>query len=111
MHDMSTIVQPISLLVSDERDRAAKIHGECFYTYHDGYGVIAEEAQEARDCLDRVEVVLQQLLRAIREDRSKVMVDLSGYIRDTAVHGAAELVQVAAMCEKMTATVKEVRKI
>ena len=42
-HDMTTIVQPLNLLVSDELDRASKIHGATFASPHDGFGVIAEE--------------------------------------------------------------------
>ena len=41
-HDMTTIVQPLNLLVSDELDRAFKIHGETFASTHEGFGVIAE---------------------------------------------------------------------
>ena len=41
-HDMTTIVQPLNLLVSDELDRASKIHGETFASAHEGFGVIAE---------------------------------------------------------------------
>ena len=53
-HDMTTIVQPINLLVSDELDRASKIHGETFASAHEGFGVIAEELQEVGDELEIV---------------------------------------------------------
>ena len=52
MHDMTTIVQPINLLVSDELDRASKIHGATFASPHEGFGVIAEEVQEVGDELE-----------------------------------------------------------
>lgn len=42
-HDMTTIVQPLNLLLSDELDRASKLHGETFASTHEGFGVIAEE--------------------------------------------------------------------
>lgn len=106
-HDMTTIVHPLNLLVSDELDRATKIHGETFTSPHEGYGVIAEEVQEAGDALEIAESVMKQLLLAIREEKPKSMIDLADYIRDQAVNAAAELVQVAAMCEKMTRTVKQ----
>lgn len=104
-HDMSTIVQPINLLVSDEYDRAANLHGAVFASPHEGYGVIAEEVQEAGDALEIAESVMKQLLLAIREEKPRSMIDLADYIRDQAVNAAAECIQVAAMCEKMVRTV------
>lgn len=106
-HDMTTIVHPVNLLVSDEYDRAAKLHGAVFASPHEGYGVIAEEVQEAGDALELAEAVMRQLLIAIREEKPRAMIDLADYIRDTAVNAAAECIQVAAMCEKMTRTVRK----
>ena len=54
-HDMTTIVHPINLLVSDEYDRAAKLHGAVFASPHEGYGVLAEEVQEAGDEADLID--------------------------------------------------------
>lgn len=106
-HDMMTIVHPINLLVSDEYDRAAKIHGAVFASSHEGYGVIAEEVQEAGDDVELIESVMYQLLNAIRQENKQAIRDYADYIRDKAVNGAAELVQVAAMCTKLVRTVSE----
>ena len=106
-HDMTTIVHPINLLVSDEYDRAAKLHGAVFASPHEGYGVLAEEVQEAGDEADLIDAVMRQLLLAIREEKPSSIVDLAECIRDKAVSAAAERVQVAAMCEKMVRTVRE----
>lgn len=106
-HCMSTIVNPVKLLVSDEYDRAAKLHGAVFASPHEGYGVIAEEVQEAGDALELAESVMRRMLLAIREEKPSAIIDLADYIRDTAVNAAAECIQVAAMCEKMTRTVRE----
>ena len=105
-HCMLTIVNPVNLLVSDEYDRAAKLHGAVFASPHEGYGVIAEEMQEAGDALELAEAVMRQLLLAIREEKPKAIIDLADCIRDQAVNAAAESIQVAAMCEKMTRTVR-----
>lgn len=105
-HDMTTIVQAVNLLVSDEYDRAAKLHGAVFASPHEGYGVIAEEVQEAGDALELAEAVMRRMLLAIREEKPSAIIDLADYIRDTAVNAAAECIQVAAMCEKMTRTVR-----
>lgn len=104
-HDMTSIVHPINLLASGEYDRAASIHGEVFASTHEGYGVIAEELQEAMTEAERACAVMCQLLKAIRDEKRQTIFDLTDYIRDTAVNGAAELIQVAAMCEKMRRTV------
>ena len=106
-HDMTTIVHPINLLVSDELDRASKLHGETFASTHEGYGVIAEEVQEVGDALELAESVMRQLLLAIREEKPRAMIDLADYIRDAAVSAAAEMIQVAAMCEKLNRTIQE----
>ena len=63
IHDMTPIIHPLNLLVSDELDRASKIHGETFASTHEGYGVIAEEADEAYDEYED----LDRLLSCFRE--------------------------------------------
>lgn len=104
-HDMTTIVQPINLLVSDELDRASKLHGAVFASAHEGFGVIAEEVQEVGDELEIVEGNLSTMLAFIREGDGQRIADVADCLRDRAVNAAAELVQVAAMCEKMARTV------
>lgn len=110
MHDMTTIVHPLNLLVSDELDRASKLHGETFASAHEGFGVIAEELQEVGDELEIAEGNLSTMLAFIRDEDKQRIVDVADCLRDRAVNAAAELVQVAAMCEKMTKTIKEEMK-
>lgn len=107
MHDMTTIVHPINLLVSDEYDRATKLHGAVFASPHEGYGVLAEEVQEAGDEVDIIDAVMRQLLLSIREEKNQAIADYANYIGDRAVQAAAELIQVAAMCEKLVRTVQD----
>lgn len=109
-HDMTSIVHPINLLVSDEYDRAARIHGAVFASTHEGYGVIAEEIKEAGDEWEETEKGLRHLLNAIQRESMKDIIDIADSIRDRAVNGAAEMIQVAAMCEKMVKTIKEAVK-
>lgn len=106
-HDMSTIETPLNLAVNAEYQRAAELHGHTFATLHDGFGVISEEVQEAKDCFGYIKLIVAQMLRAIREDNPRAIADNANHIRQHAVTGAAELIQVAAMCEKMLETVKE----
>lgn len=105
-HDMTTIVHPINLLVSDELDRASKLYGETFASAHEGFGVIAEEVQEVGDELEKAEGNLSTMLVFIREENNQRIADVADCLRDAAVNAAAELIQVAAMCEKLTRTVK-----
>lgn len=104
-HDMTTIVQPLNLLVSDELDRASKIHGETFASTHEGFGVIAEEVNESGNECKRCETGLRYLIDAIQRECNEDIADISDQIRDAAVNAAAEMIQVAAMAEKMTRTV------
>ena len=104
-HDMTTIVQPLNLLVSDELDRASKLHGAVFASAHEGFGVIAEEVQEVGDELEIVEGNLSTMLAFIRDEDKQRIADVADCLRDRAVNAAAEMIQVAAMCEKMTRTV------
>lgn len=104
-HDMTTIVQPINLLVSDELDRASKLHGAVFASAHEGFGVIAEEVNESDNECQRCKTGLRYLIDAIQRECNEDITDISDQIRDAAVNAAAELVQVAAMCEKLTRTV------
>lgn len=100
------IVQPINLLVSDEYDRAASIHGEVFASSHEGYGVIAEEVQETQEELEYVEKYMSGLLTAIRGTDKQNVIDWADSVRDVAVNAAAEAIQVAAMCEKLVKTME-----
>lgn len=105
-HDMTTIVHPINLLVSDEYDRAAKLHGAVFASPHEGFGVIAEELQEVGDELEIAEGNLSTMLAFIRDEDKQMIADVADCLRDRAVNCAAECIQVAAMCEKMVKTVR-----
>ena len=105
-HDMSTIVHPVNLLVDTEYERAAQLHGAVFASPHEGYGVIAEELQEAVTEIERAQAFMYQLLKAIHEENAKATIDMADCICVMAVNAAAESIQVAAMCEKMRKTME-----
>lgn len=104
-HDMTSIVQPLNLLVSDELDRASNIHGETFASPHEGFGVIAEELQEVGDELEIAEGNLSTMLTFIRDEDKQRIAGMAECLRNRAVNAAAEMIQVAAMCKKMTRAV------
>lgn len=75
---MNALRDAISDLVSWEAVQAQRKHGESYASHNEGYGVLAEEVQEASD-------ELGDALKAIGR---------------TAVNAAAEAIQVAAVCRK-----------
>ena len=94
----------VAALAVEELSRARSIHGEYFTTVHDGYGVLAEEIQEAQDDLNEIAHIRERLLRNIRYNNDRLgaagCIDLEE-IQGNAINAACELIQVAAMATKM----------
>lgn len=105
-HKMMCIVHPVNLLVETEFTRAAQMYGEKFGNVYEAYGVLAEEVQEAEEEWDGLIGMQAQMLKAIRKSNAKAIMDYADRLRDYAVNCAAELIQVAAMCEKTVRTVR-----
>ena len=104
---MQSIVHPIHLLVDTEYERAKMIHGGVFASGHEGYGVIAEEVQEAVEEANDVVDKLDALLRSLRGEDRQNTIDWADALGDSAVNAAAEMIQVAAMCQKMVKTMED----
>ena len=103
---MVALICAMDAMADREYARAGAIHGKEFASSSEGFGVIAEEVQEAHECMEMVGAVMHQLLKAIRSEDAKAIRDVSVYIRENALSGAAELIQVAAMCKKMVHTLE-----
>ena len=89
-------------VVDNEFLRASKDHGTTFTSYHEGYAVLLEEFEEAQAELCGLERSVRHLWSAIKNDD---MLPLYPYeVKRYAVLAAAELVQVAAMAEKLRYT-------
>ncbi len=89
-------------VVDNEFLRASKDRGTTFTSYHEGYAVLLEEIEEAEAELHRLERAVRHLWAAIKNDD---MLTLYPYeVKRHAVLAAAELVQVAAMAEKLRYT-------
>ena len=89
-------------VVDNEFLRASKDHGTTFASYHEGYAVLLEEYEEALEELDRLGRTFRHLWSAVKNDD---MLTLYPYeVKRHAVLAAAELVQVAAMAEKLRYT-------
>lgn len=107
---MTHLTTPIAALVACEADRARDLHGRTYASHHEGYGVLAEEVQEAEEELSELRDSMQHLLRYIRVSCDPgIRLTLSA-IKDSAIRAAAELTQVAAVCQKWEGSIKEVTK-
>lgn len=84
--------------------RACNEWGDTFASAHEGYGVIAEELQEATDEETRVMTSMAELLSAIRTGGPEEIENVCERINRTARLAACEFVQVAAMARKLVHT-------
>ena len=96
---MIELVNAVKDLADKEyKDRLTE-HGE-FVDFHHAYGVILEEVTEAQIETGELEKDLQCYFNFVRADDYKSALEFISAMYSDAVCGAAELIQVAAMCEK-----------
>lgn len=93
------IVTAMQPLVTAELRRAQAEHGAEFCSPHEGYGVICEEVQEAQEDLNNIRIMMDVMLNLIRYGAD--VQQIADKIERSALEGAAECIQVAAMCRKM----------
>lgn len=97
---MNELLAGLEIMAAQEKKRAEKENGATFHSPHEAYGVIAEELMEARtemSCLTGAEAAL---LRVIHRNDPELYRNSLIEARKAAMNAAAELVQVAAMCNK-----------
>lgn len=88
-------------LSEDELKRANK-EFPMFHSRHEGLGVISEELYEVEEELELIEVHADTLKASIFHDRdSNHVCEEASKLKAEAIRSAAELIQVAAMCQKM----------
>lgn len=97
---MQQLLNDVTALVGDELTRANKQYGDSFNSLHEAYAVIKEELEEAQDEIDIVEDLLNEFWLFTKHDDASGCDNVAYKIRNTAIRGAAELIQVAAMAEK-----------
>lgn len=85
-------------LVALELEAADQKHPP-FHSTHEGYAVLKEEIEEAKDALDEVTVCLQMMWEHIKRDHLKAY-EYADKVEKYAVRLAAEAIQVAAMAQK-----------
>lgn len=87
-------------LASQELAEAAQIHVP-FHSLHEGYAVILEEMDNLREEVQSAGVYMDHLWDQVRYDNHDRAREFAARIRDTAIHAAAEALQVAAMAQKL----------
>lgn len=101
---MDKLRREIRETTGKEYVRACAAWGDTFVSLHEGYGVIAEEVQEACEEQERVMTTLGDLLHKIRTGNPDDVENVCGRIDRYARLMACEAVQVAAMARKMVHT-------
>lgn len=101
----------VAKLVIDEYRMAASEHGEYFSSPHEGYSIIKEEAEEAKEEMDSVEWHLEYLWRNVKEDDPNNYRDAAEIIQGRAVRLASEAIQVAAMAKKFIESFEDEEKV
>lgn len=102
MHkDFIELTERVEELSKDELERANK-QFPLFHSRHEGLGVISEELYEVQEELALIDIDADALKVFIFKDRdSKYVCQKADKVKKEAIRAAAELIQVAAMCQKM----------
>lgn len=98
---MQELIDKVRELVAFELERANTIHPPKFNSYHEAYAVILEEMEEAKEEWERICTSIESAWQEIKDDVSPEEID--NWLETAehfAVHTAAEMIQVAAMCRK-----------
>lgn len=101
---MKELLAGLEIMAAQEKKRAEKENGATFHSPHEAYGVIAEELMEAKSEVTCLDVAENSLLKVIHRNDPKLYRCTLQQLRNAAMNAAAELVQVAAMCNKAIAS-------
>ena len=93
------IVKELEPLVVSELYRANLKHPP-FHSAHEGMAVIEEEVEEAKESMECIEYCIRTLKSDVFHDRFEEAEADVKTMRRHALYVAAELIQVAAMCDK-----------
>ena len=101
--------ESINQAVAYELQNIVKNYGATYASEHEGYAVLLEEVEESKECLQSVEKILNELWKSVR--KNVYADDTLWMIKQAAINMAQEAVQVAAVCERYEATIKDKHKV
>lgn len=99
---MNAVKDMIPELVEKELAAANEQYSP-FASMHEGYAVLLEEVEEAKEALDMVDFHLGQMWRFIRADAAHLAKATAKALNDQAIQLVAEAIQVVAMARKFQA--------
>lgn len=97
---MSTKIRPAIEKLAEMEKQDANRKFPLFHSMHEGYAVLLEEVEEAREALTRTEISLSALWAHIRDNNAGRALEFAGRVREHALDLAVEAVQAAAMAQK-----------
>lgn len=97
---MAALLADLDAATVAELSRADKKHSRKHNSPHEAYAVILEELLEAQENMETLSWMMDALVTWMRADAVLGFIDGAKEINKVALHAAAELVQVAAMCQK-----------
>ena len=97
---MSTRIRPAIEKLAEMEKQDANRKFPLFHSMHEGYAVLLEEVEEAREALTRTEISLSALWAHIRDNNAGRALEFAGRVREHALDLAVEAVQAAAMAQK-----------
>lgn len=104
---MKEILIEIDRLAEEELNRANKVN-PMFSSDHEGCSVLREEIEEAIKEMQSIVRRYDELWKGVKDNQSDVAKAAIREIKYFAEYGAAELIQVIAMCDKFVKS-QEVR--
>ena len=97
---MSTKIRPAVEKLAEMEKQDANRKFPLFHSMHEGYAVLLEEVEEAREALTRTEINLHTLWMHVMKNNDDRALEFAGRVREHALDLAVEAVQVAAMAQK-----------
>ena len=97
---MSTKIRPAIEKLAEMEKQDANRKFPLFHSLHEGYAVLLEEVEEAREALNFAEGNLSMLWAHIRDNNAGRALEFAGRVREHALDLAVEAVQAAAMAQK-----------
>lgn len=104
---MSTKIRPAVEKLAEMEKQDANRKFPLFHSLHEGYAVLLEEVEEAREALTRTEISLSALWAHIRDNNAGRAPEFAGRVREHALDLAVEAVQAAAMAQKLIDSMKK----